>query len=82
MQNAWPFAIVLLATHALAQPAKPEVDAAPAPSLPTPDAAAPAASIEELRAQLKLALEQLALKQKGPLFEETYGMPVLLRRST
>jgi exopolyphosphatase/guanosine-5'-triphosphate,3'-diphosphate pyrophosphatase len=29
-----------------------------------------------------LALEQLALKQKGPLFEETCGMPVLLRRST
>jgi exopolyphosphatase/guanosine-5'-triphosphate,3'-diphosphate pyrophosphatase len=27
-----------------------------------------------------LSLEQLALKQTGTLFEETYGMPVLLRR--
>ncbi|GIX04715.1 MAG: exopolyphosphatase [Planctomycetaceae bacterium] len=27
-----------------------------------------------------LSLEQLALKQSGSLFEETYGMPVLLRR--
>jgi exopolyphosphatase/guanosine-5'-triphosphate,3'-diphosphate pyrophosphatase len=26
-----------------------------------------------------LSLEQLALKQSGSLFEETYGMPVLLR---
>jgi exopolyphosphatase / guanosine-5'-triphosphate,3'-diphosphate pyrophosphatase len=28
-----------------------------------------------------LSLEQLALKQKGPLFEETFGMKVLLRRA-
>jgi exopolyphosphatase/guanosine-5'-triphosphate,3'-diphosphate pyrophosphatase len=27
-----------------------------------------------------LSLEQLALKQSGSLFEETYGMPVLLRK--
>lgn len=27
-----------------------------------------------------LSLEQLTLKQSGPLFEETYGMPVLLRK--
>ncbi len=27
-----------------------------------------------------LGLEQLALKQKGPLFEEVFGMKVLLRR--
>lgn len=27
-----------------------------------------------------LALEQLALKQKGPLFEETFGLKVLLRK--
>jgi exopolyphosphatase/guanosine-5'-triphosphate,3'-diphosphate pyrophosphatase len=26
-----------------------------------------------------LSLEQLALKQNGALFEETFGMPVLLR---
>ncbi|MBP7936508.1 MAG: HD domain-containing protein [Phycisphaerae bacterium] len=28
-----------------------------------------------------LSLEQLALDQKGPMFEETYGMQVLLRRA-
>jgi exopolyphosphatase/guanosine-5'-triphosphate,3'-diphosphate pyrophosphatase len=27
-----------------------------------------------------LSLEQLALRQQGTLFEETFGMPVLLRR--
>jgi exopolyphosphatase/guanosine-5'-triphosphate,3'-diphosphate pyrophosphatase len=27
-----------------------------------------------------LSLEQLALMEKGPLFEETFGMPVLLRK--
>ena len=27
-----------------------------------------------------LALEPLALKQKGPLFEETFGLKVLLRK--
>ena len=27
-----------------------------------------------------LSLEQLALKQSGSLFEETFGMPVLLRK--
>jgi exopolyphosphatase/guanosine-5'-triphosphate,3'-diphosphate pyrophosphatase len=26
-----------------------------------------------------LSLEQLALRQSGALFEETFGMPVLLR---
>jgi exopolyphosphatase/guanosine-5'-triphosphate,3'-diphosphate pyrophosphatase len=28
-----------------------------------------------------LSLEQIALKETGTLFEETFGLPVLLRRS-
>jgi exopolyphosphatase/guanosine-5'-triphosphate,3'-diphosphate pyrophosphatase len=32
--------------------------------------------------QADLSLEQLALKQKGTLFEETFGMTVLLREAT
>jgi exopolyphosphatase/guanosine-5'-triphosphate,3'-diphosphate pyrophosphatase len=28
-----------------------------------------------------LALEQLALKQQGSLFEDIYGMPIVLRRT-